>query len=161
VSDASAAVDAPSLASDAVVVRLGAGRFAADLACVAEVGRVPALTRVPGMPSWLAGVANWRGRVLPVLDLRSLLGAPTVSLEPHARLLVLTAGGVTAGLLVERVDGTASLSDVTDAFPPVLAASAAELLAGQVPQPDGPIAVLDIAAVIRLRDQLPRGRRSA
>ena len=156
------AVDAAAApASDAVVVRLGDGRFAVDLAAVAEVGKVPALTRVPGMPGWLAGVANWRGRVLPVLDLRSLLGAPIVGLDGRARLLVLTADGVSAGLLVERVDGTASLGGVTDAFPTVLSAAATDLLCGQAPLLDGPIAVVDVRAVMRMRETLPRGRRSA
>ena len=45
------------------------------MADVAEVASVPGVTRVPGAPAWLAGVANWRGRMLPVLDLRPLLGA--------------------------------------------------------------------------------------
>ena len=53
-----------------VLVRLGGCRYALPMASVAEVGRPPGLTRVPGLPSWVAGVANWRGRVLAVLDLR-------------------------------------------------------------------------------------------
>ena len=42
---------------------------------------VPPMSRVPGCPRWLAGVVNWRGRVLPVVDPRTLLGAePTLQL---------------------------------------------------------------------------------
>ena len=36
----------------------------ARLTSVAEVGRAPVVTRVPGLPTWLAGVANWRARSL-------------------------------------------------------------------------------------------------
>jgi purine-binding chemotaxis protein CheW len=147
--------------SDAVVVRLGSGRFAVSLACVAEVGRVPAVTRVPGTPGWVSGVANWRGRILPILDLRGLLGAPEVPLEASARLLVLGAEGVTVGMLVEAVEGTAVVAASAEPFPPTLADAAAGLLAGQLPHPDGPVAVLDVDAVLRMRDALPRGRRSA
>ena len=46
------------------------------MADVAEVTASRRVTRLPGAPPWLAGVANWRGRMLPVLDLRPLLGAP-------------------------------------------------------------------------------------
>ena len=50
---------------------------------VAEVGRLPKLTRVPGTPEWLSGVANWRGRILAVLDVRPLLGAAILTLLPE------------------------------------------------------------------------------
>jgi chemotaxis signal transduction protein len=147
--------------SDAVVVRLGAGRFAVALASIAEVGRVPAVTRVPGMPGWVAGVANWRGRILPILDLRELLGAAAGPFGGGARLLVLSGDGVTVGLLVEAVDGTAAVADGAEPFPAALAGVAATLLDGQLPHPDGPIAVVDVDAVLRMRESLPRGRRSA
>jgi purine-binding chemotaxis protein CheW len=147
-------------AMDAIVVRLGAGRFAIDLASVAEVGRAPAVTRVPGLPAWLAGVANWRGRILPVLDLRPLLGADSASLDSRGRLVVLTDAGIAVGMLVDAVDGTTSVADFA-AFPAASAPSGSNLLSGQVPREDGPIAMLDVAAVLRLRDSLPRGRRSA
>jgi len=154
--DDDAAVD-----SDAVVVRLGSGRFAVSLGSVEEVGRVPAITRVPGTPGWVAGVANWRGRILPMLDLRSLLGAAETPLAGGARLLVLSAEGVSVGMLVEAVEGTAVVAAAAEPFPSSLSAAAAGLLVGQLPHPDGPVAVLDVDAVLRMRDSLPRGRRSA
>jgi chemotaxis signal transduction protein len=148
-------------ATDAIVVRLGSGRFAVDLASVAEVGRAPLVTRVPGLPGWLAGVANWRGRILPVLDLRTLLGADALALDSRARLLVLTHGSHVVGMVVDAVDGTTMLGSDVAAFPPASGPHGASLLSGQVPRDDGPIAVLDVAAVLRLRDTLPRGRRTA
>ena len=145
---------------EAVVVRLGEGRFAAALDAVAEVGRVPGVTRIPGGPRWLAGVANWRGRLLPVLDLRPLLGAPDARLGSAARLVVLSVDGVSAGVVVDAVEGTGVLEAAVEEFPAALADSGSFLLAGQVPAPDGPIAVLDTAAIMRLREQLPRARQT-
>jgi purine-binding chemotaxis protein CheW len=146
--------------TDAIVVRLGAGRFAIELASVAEVGRTPDITRVPGLPLWLAGVANWRGRILPVLDLRTLLGAEPATIAGKGRLVVLTGGAIVVGMVVDAVDGTTSLGDVA-AFPTAGAVGGSSLLSGQLPREDGPIALLDVAAVLALRDALPRGRRSA
>jgi twitching motility protein PilI len=146
-------------AAEAVLVRLGAGRFAADLDGVAEVGRIPKITRIPGSPGWLAGVANWRGRLLPVLDLRPLLGAEANVTGPASRLLVLAADGVSAGVVVDAVDGTGPLGVVEDL--PAAVDARGGLLSGQVPREDGPVAVLDVDAVLRLRDSLPRARRTA
>lgn len=149
-----------AVSTDAIVVRLGAGKFAVDLASVAEVGRAPSVTRVPGLPAWLAGVANWRGRILPVLDLRPLLGAEASALDAQGRLIVLTDGGIAVGMLVDSVDGTTPLNDVAP-FPSASAPTGASLLSGQEPREDGPLAVLDVRAVMRLREGLPRGRRTA
>lgn len=144
---------------EAVVVRLGDGRFAAALDAVAEVGRVPAVTRIPGAPGWLAGVANWRGRLLPVLDLRRLLGAPAEPLGGAARLVVLSLDGISVGIVVDAVEGTGVLDAAVEEFPAALADRGSFLLAGQVPAPDGPIAILDTQAILRLREQLPRVRQ--
>jgi len=160
VTDAAVVPTAAPVGGEAVVVRLGAGRFAADLDAVAEVGRLPAVTRIPGAPAWLAGVANWRGRLLPVLDLRTLLGAESGPMGGSARLVVLTADAVSAGIIVDAVEGTGALDGAIEEFPAALADDGSSLLSGQVPAEDGPIAVLDIRAVLRLREQLPRARRS-
>ena len=153
--------DADETLADAIVVRIGTSRYAVGLPDVAEVGKVPSLTRVPGVPSWLAGVANWRGRLLPVLDLRPLLGADAVVFGVTARLVVLASGGTSVGVLADAVEGTTVVGSAVAPVPAVLPGSGAELVRGQVPRDDGPLALLDVAAVLRLRDQLPRGRRSA
>jgi purine-binding chemotaxis protein CheW len=147
--------------ADALLVRIGSGRYAVGLGHVAEVGKVPPLTRVPGVPVWLTGVANWRGRILPVLDLRPLLGADVVSFGSTARLVVLSTDGTSVGVLADSVEGTSAIGATPAPMPAVLPGTGAELVCGQVPRHDGPLAVLDVEAVLRLRERLPRGRRSA
>ena len=147
-------------AAEVVVVRLGGARYALPMAVVAEVGRPPQLTRVPGLPAWVAGLANWRGRVLPVLDLRPLLGGAALA-ATHGRLVVLHVDGVRVGLVTEGVDGSTALDlERLDAPPAHLPPSAAGLLAGQRTDDDGPLAVLEPAAVLGLSAQLPRVRRA-
>ena len=148
-------------AQEHVVVRLGGCRYGLPMPSVAEVGRPPALTRVPGLPEWVGGVANWRGRVLAVLDLRPLLQAQREPLDRRGRLVVLTRAGVTAGLLVEAVEGSVSVD--LDRVEPALAhlhARTASLLTGQVTDGDGPCGLVDLAAVFALADELPRVRRA-
>jgi purine-binding chemotaxis protein CheW len=145
---------------EVVVVRLGGSRYALPMSAVAEVGRPPGLTRVPGLPAWLAGVANWRGRVLAVVDLRPLLAAGD-ELDRRARLVVLNRGGVPVGLLTEGVEGTQLLDpERVEAALAHLPGTAAELLLGQVTDADGPCGVLDLDAVYRQTESLPRARRA-
>lgn len=137
-----------------VVVRLGGERFALPMDAVAEVGRMPSLTRVPATPAWVAGVANWRGRILGVVDVRVLLGiADRGAARDHTeRMVVLTRPPVTVGLIAERVEGVLDI-DSDHLEPPLLTlpADAGALLAGQVTDEHGPVGVIDATAVFALR----------
>jgi chemotaxis signal transduction protein len=152
-------------ASGGVVLRLGGSRFVIDMADVAEVVGLPTVTRLPGGPAWLTGVANWRGRLLPLLDLRSLVGATVAPLASSARLVVI-AGGVqgelTAGLVAEAVPGVYDGAlDVMAPPPATLPVEASRLVSGQVSDKHGPIAVLDASAILRLRERVDRRRHGS
>lgn len=85
-----------------LVFAVGEGRYALPMEPVDEILRVPALTPVPLSPPGIVGALNLRGRVLPVADLRHLLGYAHVTPDDHARILVTEArGGL--GLLVDAV----------------------------------------------------------
>lgn len=143
-----------------VVVRLGGGRFALPMEAVAEVGRTPNVTRVPGTPSWVAGVANWRGRILGVLDLRELLGLPREG-GGEDRLVVLQRNGAAVGVVTERVDGVLEVD--VDALEPALltlGAEAGALLEGQLTDENGPVGVVDAGAVFALRHRVGVARRA-
>jgi purine-binding chemotaxis protein CheW len=144
-----------------VVVRLSSeGRFALPMDAVAEVGRTPGVTRVPGTPSWVAGVANWRGRILGVLDLRDLLGLPRNG-SGEGRLVVLNRNGATVGLVAERVDGVVDVDEETlEPALLTLPAEAGALLAGQLTDEHGPVGVIDAAAVFALRHRIGVARRA-
>ena len=150
------------VAAGGILLRLGSSRYAVAMADVAEVAPVPGITRVPGSPPWLAGVANWRGRMLPVLDLRPLLAATTVPLASSARLVVLATGDVVAGVIAEAVPGVydGELADPAPP-PPTLTTEASALVVGQVSDAAGPVAVLDAVAVLALRDRVDRRRHGA
>lgn len=145
-------------APEAVVVRFGGARYAIPMRDVAEVVPVPAVTRVPGSPSWLTGVVNWRGRVLAVVDLRPVVGNELIPLPSSARLVVMSSDTAEAGLLVEAVTGLlASDRPAPVPTPATVAPAVADLVSGVVDD-GGPISMLDAAAVLGLRQGLPNGR---
>lgn len=162
--DATSAVpeDEPAAGVDHVTMRLGGGRYGVCAPDVAEVVHVPVVTRLPDSPPWLRGIGNWRGHVLPLVDLRSLLGLPVTPLPSSARVVVIAVDDLEVGLLVEAVTGlTAIAEDLVP--PPVTAGSeAAALLRGLAAGgAAGPIGVVDTAAVLALAERVPRSRRSA
>lgn len=86
--------------------RLGAETFVAARADVREVLPVPEqLTRVPGAKPWLRGIANIRGQLLTIVDLRAFLGAGRVPTDRQARLLLVASREVPTAVIVDEVLG--------------------------------------------------------
>jgi twitching motility protein PilI len=86
-------------------------RMAGDLYLVAReetrevLGLPPGLTRVPGAKQWIKGLANVRGQLLPVVDLRQFLGSGTTPVTRNTRVVVVNHREIPAGLLVDEVLG--------------------------------------------------------
>ena len=79
--------------------------FVADMGQVAEILQPPRMTKVPGVRSWVLGVANVRGRLVPVMDLAGMLGLTGKANWRSRRVLVVEQGDVLTGLLVDAVLG--------------------------------------------------------
>jgi twitching motility protein PilI len=86
-------------------------RMAGELYLIArdetrEVLSVPSsLTRVPGAKPWIKGLANVRGSLLPVIDLRQFFGSGVTSTSRNTRVIVVNHRDVPAGLMVDEVLG--------------------------------------------------------
>jgi purine-binding chemotaxis protein CheW len=77
--------------------------FGIPVTQVREVIRVSDITRVPQAPAHVRGVANLRGRILAVVDLRSRLGLPAADLTSRSRVVVVEVRERVLGLLVDAV----------------------------------------------------------
>lgn len=84
---------------------LAGQRLVAPMAEVAEILSVPISTRLPGVKSWVRGVANVRGRLLPLLDLEAFFGGALHGNRKQHRVLALEYGDLFSGLIVSEVHG--------------------------------------------------------
>jgi twitching motility protein PilI len=84
---------------------LGGTRLVAAVGEVVEVLGLHALTRIPGTRPWILGLANVRGRLLPVLDLAGYLDVEHTGPTSQRRVLVVEDGELFCGLLVEQSFG--------------------------------------------------------
>lgn len=84
-------------------------RYAVETACVSEVFLLDEITAIPGAPSFLAGVANRRGLILALLDLKALLGLPIQGITDIHAVIVLRGNGCEVGLLADQLLGSARI----------------------------------------------------
>jgi len=89
-----------------IAFRMGGEAFLVAREETREVLGYPAVvTRIPGSKSWVKGLANVRGQLLPMVDLRQFLGSGTTTAGRNTRVVVANHRDIPAGLMVDEVLG--------------------------------------------------------
>jgi purine-binding chemotaxis protein CheW len=86
-----------------VVFELAGESYGVEISRVQEIDRMQAITVVPQAPPFVEGVINLRGRITPVVDLRTRFGLPKAEPTPLTRIVVVKAGEEWVGLVVDAV----------------------------------------------------------
>ena len=110
VAGAAEQVEAPGLWRG-IAFRIGERRLMSGIHEVNEILMMPAMTPVPGTKPWLLGVANIRGNLVAVVDLRSYLEGERTPIVDRSRLLLARQTGGAVGLLVDEVLGQRNVTD--------------------------------------------------
>lgn len=129
---------------------------------VREIIRLQKITHVPNMPSCVKGVINLRGRIIPVVDLRTQLGLPAES-NDRTCIIVVTceaagAPAKTTGLIVDRVEDVATIEPHEIEPAPALGhAVTTEYLVGMAKVRDGVKMLLNLERILSfdLSDSIP------
>lgn len=100
-------IDAPGLWRG-VGYRIGSRRLASGFDEVVEVLPMPQVTPVPGAQPWMLGVANVRGNLLPIVDLRQFLEGERTVLHEGQRMLVVRQPGGDVAVTVDELYGQRS-----------------------------------------------------
>jgi len=86
-----------------VVFDLASEHYGVDISDVREIIRMQNITRVPGATSYVEGIINLRGKVLPVLDLRKRLGLRVADQTEESRIVVIDISEGEVGVIVDAV----------------------------------------------------------
>src|SRR5688572_29486220 len=110
VAGAAEQVEAPGLWRG-VGFRIGERYLMSGIHEINEILKMPAMTTVPGTKPWLLGVANIRGNLVAVVDLRNYLEGDRSPIGVRSRLLLARQPGGPVGLLVDEVLGQRNITD--------------------------------------------------
>ncbi|MBV5317687.1 MAG: chemotaxis protein CheW [Desulfobulbaceae bacterium] len=124
--------------------------FAVDMAPVQEIIRVPEVVRVPLAPPTLEGLANLRGKVLPIISLRRIFGFDEIEYNDATRAIVIDIGQP-LGFVVDRVASVVGVEPgKIEGVESIRSTVNTELLSGLIKDVGGHamIMVLDFAKLI-------------
>ena len=94
-----------------VTFSLAGQTFGIDMAALVEIREWDEPTPLPSVPSYIKGVTNLRGNVVPVVGLAERLGWTPSVLHARSCILVVTIGKRQAGFLVDEVADIVSIND--------------------------------------------------
>ena len=131
----------------ACVFMLPGQRLAADIRHTREVVVLADRTAVPRAPGYVLGVANLRGNVVPVIDLRQVLGLPASAADTSLRTIVLEHGGIQIAVPADDVLGLESFESVLPKDEPAPGPQG-ELTLGLLRRSDGMATLLDVPSLV-------------
>jgi len=134
---------------DVLLIQLEHEIYAVPSTCVREITRLREVTAVPGAPAALPGIINNRGVILPVIELRSLLGLDMEPLTRTARLVIVQQAEMELALIADAViDLVELLAETVEPAPGALDPARANLISGIARHDDQVVVLLDLAMVI-------------
>ncbi|MEK6653166.1 MAG: chemotaxis protein CheW [Nitrospirota bacterium] len=125
-------------------------QYGVPISQIQEIIRVGNITMVPNSPSYMEGVINLRGRVLPVLNLRKRLRLQAKDLGKMSRIIVTEVNNKTIGLLVDSVSHVIKVPpDFVEAAPEEVLEIDTDYITGVGKLKDRLVILLDLEKLLR------------
>ena len=107
------------------------------------------VTKVPNAPSFVEGVINLRGRVIPVIDLRTKMGMPKKEADNNTRIVVIEISGKTVGFIVDAVKEVLRIpSSITEPPPQIVAGVNSEYIKSVGKLEDRLLILIDLEKIL-------------
>jgi chemotaxis signal transduction protein/chemotaxis regulatin CheY-phosphate phosphatase CheZ len=132
-----------------VGLKLGEEEYAIDVLKIQEIIRTVEITSVPRTDSFVLGVMNLRGKVIPVVDLRIRFNLDKMDFDKETRIIVVRFESEHIGFVVDEVTEVIRISkNMVEPTPPLVGSIGQEYILGICKYDDRLIILLDIDTVI-------------
>ncbi len=136
-----------------VTFKIAEEEFGVDILKVQEIIRMMPITKVPNAPSFVEGVINLRGKVIPVIDMRKRFGLPESERDSNTRIEVMDLQGQVVGFVVDAVSEVLRIKESTVEPPPaVVAGIGSEYMKGVGKLEDRLLILLDLDKLLNQQE---------
>ncbi len=136
-----------------IVFRLMSEEYGVDVSQVLSIERVQHITRVPKSPPFVKGVINLRGKVIPVIDLRSRFDMPEITYTDTSRIIIVSISGVEVGLIVDAANDVIDIPrNLIEPAPQIVTGIDVEYLEGIAKINSRLLILLNLTKVLKLEE---------
>ena len=113
-----------------VTFKLAKEYFAVEIVKVQEIIHMQPITKVPNVPDFIEGIINLRGKVIPVVDLRTRFQIQNTEFTEQTRIIVMDLKGQIIGFIVDAVYEVLRIHESTVEAPPAIFNQISEYISG-------------------------------
>jgi purine-binding chemotaxis protein CheW len=135
---------------------IGGEEFALDILRVQEIIRLQELTRVPSSPDCMDGVMNLRGKIIPVITLRTRFGLDRIASGEQTRIVVIETKATVLGIIVDSVSEVLRIPADSVEPPPRLGKVNREYVSGVGKIDDRLLILLDVDRLMEDAGEMPQ-----
>jgi purine-binding chemotaxis protein CheW len=141
---------------------LGEELYGVDILRVQEIKGYTAVTKIPNTPSHIKGVLNLRGTIVPIVELRTKFGMPTIDYTAFTVIIVVVVRDKVMGLVVDAVSDVLNIDKKDIQSPPQFGVKVdVSFLNGIGKSGDKLVALLDIDRMLSEGDALVAASEAA
>jgi purine-binding chemotaxis protein CheW len=135
---------------------VGQEEYAVPVACVTEIVRMQRSFAIPDVPSYVRGVINLRGKIIPLIDVRSRFGMTESEYTDRTVVVVLEVNDNMTGLIVDGVSEVAEiLPDQIEPRPTIASRGDRPMVMGMGKRATGVSFILDVRSVLEVVQPSP------
>ena len=137
-----------------VSFKIGSEEFGIDILKVQEIIKMLDLTKVPNSPDFVVGVVNLRGKIIPVIDLRTRLNMSSIENNKDTRIIVVEIESSTIGFVVDEVSEVLRIPEnITEPPPSMVAGINSDFITAVGKLEDRLLILLDLEKVFSLQEK--------
>jgi len=137
-----------------VSFKIGEEEFGIDILKVQEINKMTQITKVPNAPYFVEGVINLRGRVIPIIDLRTRLGIDRKEYDKNTRIIVVEISEKTIGFIVDAVSEVLRIQkNITEQPPELVTGIDSRYITAVAKLEDRLLILLDLDKLLTLEQQ--------
>lgn len=136
-----------------VIFRLEDEYYGAEIQNIQEVILPETPTKVPNNPDFIEGVINYRGEVIPVLDLKKRFKLGTTEYTKGAKFIVVQMDGKYIAIVVDEVTEIFRTDTENIGEPPEMTRIGKEYITGVVQKDERLIILLDLSKLLTINER--------
>lgn len=137
-----------------VIFRLAKEEFGLPITKVQEINRLVPITKLPQTPSFMEGIINLRGRIIPIIDLRKRFQLMVTEYDDDTRIIIVDVNGQTVGIVVDAVTEVVRLPVASIEPPPPAFVLDAQYIEGVGKLEDRLLILLDISQILTSQEEI-------
>ncbi len=130
---------------------VGDEEYGINITNVVEIVGLQHISEIPDVPSYIRGVINLRGRVIPILDVRLRFGLPARPYDERTPVIVVELDNVPTGMVVDQVTDVVSIPQENIVPPRRWEDAETSVVKGLGRRDDGVTIILDLSQLLSAR----------